>query len=65
MQNKITPKGVTPLCGWDWIRRHYHDLDGWVPRIEIKRSGEIYKFSVAPQDYHKHIVKDVMKGVSQ
>jgi len=65
MSDTILPKGIKPLCGWGWIWRHYHDLDGWTPRIEIRREGEVYRFSVKPEDYHKQTVKDIMKGVSQ
>lgn len=37
-----------PLCGWEWLQQHRHDLDGWHPTIEI----------VTPTSGTKIIIKD-------
>ena len=44
----IVARGLTPLCGWEWIAIHKDDLDGWTPRIEVIRPGA--RYSIATQN---------------
>lgn len=60
--SSILPPGITPLCGWDWVRVHQHDLDGWTPHIELKIDGSRFKFSVQHKDLNKGLVKSIMEG---
>lgn len=35
----LVPRGIEPMCGWQWVYAHRHDLDNWKPTIEIYREG--------------------------
>ena len=42
-------KGIKePICGWQWVQEHYHDLDGWTPTIELKAPG--FRFTITSKD---------------
>lgn len=45
------------LVDYEWIREHQHDLDGWVPRIEILRPGSRHTFTIKSKDAMKEVVK--------
>ena len=42
MTEPLVPRGIEPLCGWQWVYGHWHNLDGFVPTIEIVRPGSKY-----------------------
>jgi hypothetical protein len=47
--------GTEPLCGWEWIRVHEHDLDGWTPSIELISPGSHFKFTVKDREAMKAV----------
>lgn len=50
MKNKepLVPRGIKPMCGWQWVHAHYHDLDNWQPTLEISYNG--YKVKATSKD---------------
>lgn len=49
IKSDLIPRGIRePLCGWQWVNAHYHDLDGWTPQIEITRPGA--KYTITSKD---------------
>lgn len=48
MSEELVSKGVEPMCGWQWVYAHFHDLDGWTPTLEIIRPGS--RFTIRTQD---------------
>ncbi len=38
--------GIDPICGWDWLNLHEHDLDGWTPTIELTKPGSHYTLTI-------------------
>lgn len=64
MNNKepLVPRGIEPMCGWQWVYAHYHDLDTWVPTIIISRNG--YRVTVTSKDTSvlTEAVKITMRG---
>lgn len=61
MMDMIVPKGITPLCGWDWIRQHQHDLDDWRPSIEIARPGSNYKIEIRDTKVIDKVIREITK----
>ena len=49
--------GILP--GWEWLRKHEHDLDDWEPRFET--SGPGFKHSMTIKPGHENVVSKVMK----
>jgi hypothetical protein len=45
------------LVSNEWIREHQHDLDGWVPRIEITRPGSKQTFTIKSEEAEREVVK--------
>ena len=39
MKQDIVSPGITPPCGWKWVKLHRHDLDGWMPTFEMLGTG--------------------------
>lgn len=44
LDSSVNP-AVQPLCGWDWVRQHRHDLDNWEPKMEIVTPKGRHTFS--------------------
>jgi len=53
---------LEPLCGYDWINEHQHDLDGWVPMIELVRPGNKQTFNIKSDVAMREVVKVIREG---
>lgn len=53
-----------PLCGWDWVHQHIHDLAGWIPRIEITCPGLELAIDIDSRAKHKDTV-GILRGLKQ
>lgn len=40
-----------------WIEKHSHDLDGWVPKIEIIRPGSKQTFTIKSKEAEREVIK--------
>ena len=49
----------TPLVSWDWLKVHWHDLDGYQQDIEIDAYGVRSKMTVK----QPAVIKEVMKAL--
>lgn len=58
----IVSRGIEPICGWDWIRQHQHNLDGWTPTIEISRPGYRQTFTVRSKEAMNEVVKTMREN---
>ena len=47
--------GIDPICGWTWLNAHEHDLDGWIPEIELTRPGSHYKLTIKDNTAMKEV----------
>ncbi len=63
MNNKqpLVPRGIEPMCGWQWVYAHYHDLDDWIPTLEISRNGYRVKVSSKDIDTLNEVTKITMR----
>lgn len=52
---------MTPLCGWQWIVDHEHDLDDYNPTVVIKFDG--YSSTMQIQDLS--IIKGLVKTITK
>ena len=50
-----------PLCGWQWVYQHYHDLDGFHPTIEITRPGSRYTIQTHDTTALNRAIKEITK----
>ncbi len=55
--------GINPMCGYDWIQEHQHDLDGWHPTIELISEHSRYKLSGTSKQVNEAI-KEYTKGAN-
>ena len=46
-----------PICGWQWVYQHLHDLDGWQPRIELDYGGVKFNMTVKNPEVLRDIIK--------
>lgn len=59
MDDRIVPVGIEPLCGWQWVYQHKHDLDGWHPSIEVIREGARYKITSTNHKAINQAIKEI------
>ena len=52
---------LTPLCGWQWIAKHEHDLDDYNPTVIISFDG----FSATMQIKDLSIIKGLVKTITK
>ena len=52
---------MTPLCGWQWIAQHEHDLDDYQPVVSISFDG--YSSTMKIQDLS--IIKGLVKTITK
>ena len=45
------------LVSEKWIEKHRHDLDDWVPKIEITRPGSKDTFSIKSKEAEREVIK--------
>ncbi len=57
--SEIISKGLEPICGWQWIYAHLHDLDGWRPTIELSNGHSKHTISINPKQ--RGIITEVSK----
>ena len=57
------PQGE-PLCGWQWVHDHMHDLLTWVPKIEIVSPNHQVTMDIKNRKELKEAVK-VIRGLKQ
>jgi len=57
----LVPRGIEPMCGWQWVYAHYHDLDNWVPTIVISRNGYRVKATSADPEVLHQVTKIAMR----
>ncbi len=55
--SKYMRPGIDPICGWDWLEDHEHDLDGWSPAIEYSGPGSHFKMTIKDQKQVKEVSK--------
>jgi len=55
----LVSKGLTPICGWQWVYAHLHDLDGWTSRIEISRPGSRYTITSKDTTTLNRAIKEI------
>ena len=53
----LVNKGIEPICGWQWVYQHLHDLDGWIPTIELRTPGLSLKMQVKDLSVLKRIIE--------
>lgn len=53
---------MEPLCGEDWVKKHQHDLDDWVPKMEIIRPGSRLTFYIKNKKTEKEIIEVLREG---
>jgi len=53
----MVSRGIEPICGWEWVRQHEHDLDGWTPSIEIVRPGSKQTFNIKSREAMNQVVR--------
>ena len=58
---RVVSPGLKPLCGYDWLWQHYHDLDNWKPVIEITRPGAKYTITTQNAKALNEAVKEVTR----
>lgn len=58
----LITKGIEPICGWEWIQQHRHDLDGWHPTIEISRPGSKFTTNLKDQKYINQVAKEILRN---
>lgn len=49
-----------PLCGWQWIKEHRHDFDGWQATIEIIEPGFRVKVTIRDDRALKEVCKTII-----
>lgn len=56
---------IAPLCGWEWVNKHLHDLDSYNPIVEIKAFGIDYKmrFKNPGKKFMRDVFHQVFRGV--
>ena len=59
--NPVVIEWLTPLCGWQWIAKHEHDLDNYEPIVHIKFDG--FKATMKIQDLS--IIKGLVKTITK
>ena len=52
---------LSPLCGWQWIAKHEHDLDDYNPSVSISFDG----FSATMQIKDLSIIKGLVKTITK
>ena len=55
---ELSPGIKEPLCGYQWVWQHQHDLDGWTPTVEFISPG--YKQTMTVKD--PAIFEDIIKA---
>ena len=50
------------LVSPDWIKEHEHDLDGWVPKIEIIRPGFKQTITIRSKKAMAEVVKVIREN---
>ena len=50
-----------PICGWQWVYQHYHDLDGWQPSMEMSRDGSRFKFNARNNKIANEAIKEILR----
>ncbi len=45
------------LVSDEWIRQHQHDLDDWVPKIEIIRPGSKQTITIKSKEAEREVIK--------
>ncbi len=41
----------------EWLKKHEHDLDGWVPKIEITRPGSKDTFNIKSKEAEREVIQ--------
>ena len=60
MTYELVSKGIKePICGWQWVYAHLHDLDGWKPTIEFTTEHGRYTIGINPN--RVGVIKEVSK----
>lgn len=57
----LVSRGIEPMCGWQWVHAHRHDLDGWTPTLEISRDGYKVKVTSKNIDTLNEVTKITMR----
>ncbi len=57
--DKLSPGIKEPLCGYQWVWQHQHDLDGWHPTFELISDG--YSANCIETVYHNIVVQGIDK----
>ena len=45
------------LVSDEWIEKHKHDLDDWVPKIEISRPGSRQTITIKNKEAEREVIK--------
>ena len=53
---------IIPICGWEWLEQHEHDLDSYIPHVEFSWPGARYTFNLRDQSKMKSICSVAFKG---
>ena len=55
---------MMPICGWQWLAEHEHDLDNWQPTIEVKAFGINHRLTIKnPADKRmKQVYRSIFKA---
>ena len=48
---------LIPMCGWEWVIRHEHDLDTYQPKVQMTMGGVRYNMTIKQPS----IIKDIMR----
>lgn len=57
----VVKEWIIPICGWQWIADHEHDLDNYNPTVTIKFDG--YSSTMEIQDLS--IIKGLVKTITK
>lgn len=55
----MVSKGVEPMCGWQWVYAHLHDLDDYKPTIELHQPGLTLKLQVKDAKTLREVVRAI------
>ena len=60
MREQLISRSIKePICGWQWVYAHLHDLDNWKPTIEFTTEHGRYTIAIKPE--RKDIINQVSK----
>lgn len=57
---EMAKEWVSPICGWDWIFEHEHDLDDYSPTVELYY-GNGYKQTFTLKPNHFKVMREIMR----